>query len=305
MGNNMTDLQLIVTQGPYSSFIEEVASLKIVAGIRLNTIMPIKEGRVEEKLQELLSQIAPKTLWIDLKARQLRVSEFANTPYTVVTISHKISVKLPNTVYFDNGNITGKLVDIDGNKLILEDYVGRLLGPGESVNIIDDSLKYLEPELLTERDLMYVELCRKLGIRHFMLSFVESKSDIEHLKNLYPGSSVMAKIESKKGFNKLEEITPVSDAIMAARGDLYTEVDYPHQIVEALKKIKRVAGEKSIAASRMLESLLKRPVPSCPDIMDLQFLKEMGYSKFLIGDDICFKRDLLLKAIKIFTAIFA
>jgi pyruvate kinase len=301
----MTALQLIVTQGPYSSFIADVASIKIVSGIRLNTIMPIKEGRIEEKLQELRSTIAPKTLWIDLKARQLRVREFANTPYTAVTISHKISVNLPTIVYFDNGNITGKLVDIDGHKLILEDYVGRLLGPGESVNIVDDSLKYLEPERLTDNDLRYVELCRKLGIRYFMLSFVESKADVEHLKNLYPGCVVMAKIESKKGLDRLEDITPVADLIMAARGDLYTELDYPHQIADALKRIYRIAGDKSIVASRMLESLLKRPVPSCPDIMDLQFLKEIGYTKFLIGDDICFKKDLLMRAIKIFTAIFA
>ena len=301
----MAALELIVTQGPYSSFITEVARINSVTGIRLNTIMPIKEGRIEEKLAELRAQIAPKTLWLDLKARQLRVREFANTPYTAVTISHKISVNLPNLVYFDNGNITGKLAAIDGDKLILEDYVGRLLGPGESVNIIDESLAYLEPELLTERDLRYVELCRKLGLRHFMLSFVEQRADVEYLKTLYPGSVVMAKIESKKGLRQLEEIAPIADGIMAARGDLYTELDYPHQISDALKRIRRIAGEKSIAASRMLESLLKRPAPSCPDIMDLQFLKEMGYAKFLIGDDICFEKDVLMQAIRIFTAIFS
>ncbi len=297
-------LDLIITQGPYSSFIKEIANIDIVSGIRLNTIMPIKEGEIKNKLEELLSKIYPKNLWIDLKARQLRIKEFANTPYTAITISHKIKVNLPNIVYFDNGNITGKLVDIDGNKLILEDYVGRLLGPGESVNILDDTLEYLEPNILTEKDIMYVELCKELDIKHFMLSFVERKSDIEYLKNLYNDSIIMSKIENKKGLRNLSEITQISDSIMAARGDLYTEIDYPHQIADALKQIQNIANNKSVVASRMLLSLLTHPMPSCPDIMDLQFLKDIGYFRFMIGDDICFKREILLRAIRIFQAIF-
>jgi pyruvate kinase len=249
--------------------------------------------------------IKPKTLWIDLKTRQLRVAEFANTPYTSVVISHKIKVKLPNTVYFDNGSITGKLVDIDGNRLILEDYVGRLIGPGESVNIIDDTLEYLEPAFFTENDLAYIEACRKLEIRNFMISYVESRGDIQKLKALSPDCITMAKIENKKGLKNLEEITEASEFILAARGDLYTEIDYPHKISEVMKSIKKISKEKAIAASRMLGSLLRHPMPSCPDIMDIQYLKEMGYDKFLIGDDICFKREILIKAINIFKAVFA
>jgi pyruvate kinase len=300
----MPGLELIVTQGPYSSFLGEVAGIDVVSGVRLNTIMPIKEGRTEEKLAELKTTVQPKPLWVDLKARQLRVVEFANTPYTAVTVSHKIRVKLPNTVYFDNGTITGKLVDIDGNKLILEDYVGRLIGPGESVNIIDDGLEYLEPSVLTKRDREYVEVCRKLDIPHFMLSFVEQPEDIDYLQGLYPGCQVMAKIESKRGLTNLESIVQVAESVMAARGDLYTEIDYPHQIADVMKRIRRVGGDQSVAASRMLGSLLKHPMPSCPDVMDVQYLKEMGYRRFLIGDDICFKREMLMQAIRIFKAIF-
>jgi len=187
----MNKLELIITQGPYSTFLEELASINIVSAIRLNTIMPVKEGTLKERLKDISEKIYPKILWIDLKARQLRIKEFANTPYTAVTISHKIKVTLPATVYFDNGNITGKLVDIDGNKLIIEDYVGRLLGPGESVNILDDTLEYTENSFLTEKDEIYVALCKELGIKHFMLSFVEKKQDIEYLKNIYPGSVIM------------------------------------------------------------------------------------------------------------------
>lgn len=298
----MNNIELIVTQGPYSDFLEEISGIDIVSGIRLNTIMPVRD--IKERLRDILSKIGEKILWIDLKARQLRIMEFANTPYTAVTISHKIRVNLPCTVYFDNGKITGKLVDIDEKRLIVEDYAGRLLGPGESVNIIDESLEYLEDDILTEKDKIYMELSCELGIKHFMLSFVEKEQDIDYIKSIFPEAIVMAKIENKKGLKHLKEITDKSDFIMAARGDLYTEIDYPHEIPWVLKKIKRIGKDKAVIGSRLLETLIKHPVPSCSDIMDIDYLKKMGYKKFLIGDDICFKKNILLRGINIFRAIF-
>lgn len=300
----MANAELIVTQGPYSSFLREVAAADLVSGIRLNTVMPVKEGQLREKLAELRDLVAPKALWVDLKARQLRVTEFANTPYTAVTVSHRIRVKLPATVCFDNGRVTGKLVEIDGHKLILEDYVGRLIGPGEAVNIVDGSLEYLDPGVLTARDTEYVELCRDLGIRHFMLSYVETPEDVACLRALHPDCVLMAKIENMKGLGNLAEILPAVDLVMAARGDLYTEVEMPHCIIDALRQVRQAAGDKAVVGSRMLESLLRHPMPSCADVMDLGFLKELGYSCFLIGDDICFKREVLMRALRVFQALF-
>ncbi|MBF0531253.1 MAG: hypothetical protein HQK55_18695 [Deltaproteobacteria bacterium] len=297
------EIEIIVTQGPYSTFLEEVAKVSLVSGIRLNTIMPIKEGRREEKLREMHALVKPKNLWVDLKARQLRIREFANTPYTAVTISHRIKVNLPAIAYFDNGHLTGKIVDLDGHKLIIEDYIGRLLGPGESVNIVDESLEYLDSEILTPLDETYVDLCRQIGLPHYMLSFVESPKDVALLKARHPGSMVMAKIENLKGLAHLPEIAAEADFIMAARGDLYTEIAYPHEIGEVLEKIFRTAPDKAVIGSRILESLLRHPVPSCADMMDLNYLIHMGYRRFLIGDDLCFKKDLLMKAMRIFAGI--
>jgi pyruvate kinase len=299
----MSELRLIVTQGPYSTFLEQVAGLDLVEGIRLNTVMPVKDGEIEATLAELKRKTGEKTLWVDLKARQLRVREFANTPYTAVTISHRISVDLPATAHFDNGKLAARLVAIDGYRLILEDYAGRLIGPGESVNIVDESLTFLDHDLLTAKDLEYVAACRQVGIEDYMLSYVERPEDLETLRAEHPGCRIMAKIESQRGMERLEEIAAVSDGLMAARGDLFTEVPYPHLVVPAVREIFEVDGPGAVVASRLLLSLLRHPVPSNSDIMDIAYLLQMGYRRFMIGDDICFKRDILMRAVRIFGAM--
>lgn len=295
---------LIITQGPYSSFFDDVIHLPFVSGVRFNTIMPVKEGQMAEKLKELQQRAGTKTLWVDLKARQLRITEFANTPYTAVTINHRISVNLPTKIYFDNGNIMAHLVDIDGNRLILEEYAGRILGPGESVNITDPSLKFLDASPLTERDQRFLDACQTIGLKHFMLSYVEHADEILAIKKTYPNAIIAAKIENKQGMQNLQAIHQVADGVIAARADLYTEIESPHRISTVLKTILQICGENSIVASRMLSSLLHNSVPSCSDIMDIQYLKEMGYSRFMIGDDICFKKEILIQAVQIIYSIF-
>ncbi|HPH95921.1 MAG TPA: pyruvate kinase [Anaerolineaceae bacterium] len=297
-------LELIVTQGPYSSFFDDVARIPSVSGIRFNTIMPVKEEQMAEKLKELRERAGEKQLWLDLKSRQLRITEFAHTPYTAVTINHRISVNLPAKIYFDNGNLMAHLVDIDGYRLILEEYTGRILGPGEALNIPDDSLRLLDPSPLTERDERFLEASQSIGLRHFMLSYVEHPGDILAIKQVYPQAFIAAKIENKPGLKNLDAIQEVADEVIAARADLYTEIEAPQFIVPTLKKIYHLCGKKSIVASRMLSSLLHNPIPSCSDIMDIYYLKDMGYTRFMFGDDICFKKDILMQAVHIFNSVF-
>jgi pyruvate kinase len=267
--------------------------------------MPVKGDDLASVLANIRKTIGNKDLWIDLKARQLRVMEFANTPYTAVAVSHRITVDLPATAWFDNGRLGARIVEIDGKKLILEGYAGRLIGPGESVNITDPSLRFLDAELLTPRDKDYVRAAVSAGLDRFMFSFVRSAADIREVRALCPGAVVCAKIEDRAGLAAVGEIAGAFDFVMGARGDLYTELDYPHLIVGAMRDIAATANDKAIAASRMFESLLKGAMPSCADISDIALLKEFGYRKFLIGDDICFDRNLLFKAIRIFEALFA
>ncbi|RPH60879.1 MAG: hypothetical protein EHM81_05380 [Chloroflexi bacterium] len=126
-------ISAIVTTPPYASFLAEVASHPLVRGFRLNTVMPLREG--PQEALERLGQFG-QPLWVDLKGRQLRVVGAAIPPFTEIRVSHRIKVQTPVDIFFSDGTEMGRLAAVDGDRLILADGPRRLIGPGESVNII-------------------------------------------------------------------------------------------------------------------------------------------------------------------------
>jgi pyruvate kinase len=89
---------------------------------------------------------------------------------------------------------------------------------------------------------------------------------------------------------------------MAARGDLFVEVLRPHRIIDAVKTIVR-ADKEAIVASRIFDSLAWQAVPVSADIGDVAFLLEIGYRTFMLGDQVCLKRDSVLEALNLLKAL--
>lgn len=292
-------VRAIVTVPPYATFIEEVARHPIVEGLRLNTVMPIKgpPGPVIQRLAGF-----GKTLWVDLKGRQLRVVGAAIPPFTEVRVSHKVSLKTPADAFFDDGREHARVVDVDGDRLILEDGPRRLIGPGESVNIVDSSLEILGT--LTDTDRAYLAAMRELGEKHVMLSFAERPEDISEVREALPDASLVLKIESQRGLDFAGAIPSNcgQKRLMAARGDLYVEVLRPHRIISALRRV-IAADPEAIVASRLFPSLSVREVPESPDIGDAAFLMQLGYRTFMLGDDVCLRRDSVMSALNLLEAV--
>lgn len=87
---------------------------------------------------------------------------------------------------------------------------------------------------------------------------------------------------------------------MAARGDLYVEVDKPHEILNAMKLIIKKDPE-AFVGSRILLSVIN-PVPECHDFSDLAWLYDIGYRKMMLCDEICLKEELLNRAVSVLDA---
>ncbi len=293
----MKQISVLVTVPPYADYLEEIARHPLVSGLRLNTVMPLREAPVE--LLRRLSALE-KPLWVDLKGRQLRVVGAAIPPFTEIRLSHAIEVETPAEVFFSDGRERGRILGVQGDRIILEGGPRRLIGPGESVNIPHPSLRIRG--FLTDTDREYLDAMKACGLRRVMLSFVESREDVEEIRSLIEDAEIIAKIESRRGLDFASGGGGESTRLMAARGDLYVEVARPHQIVRALKTIIR-ADPTAIAASRILESMADDPIPECSEIGDLAFLLEIGYRSFMFGDSLCFRKAALLEALNLFQAV--
>jgi pyruvate kinase len=290
-------VQVIFTAPPYADYIEEIATHPLVCGIRLNTVMPLKEGPVEA-FERLSSFRVP--LWVDLKGRQLRTVGAAIPPYTEIRISHPIQVHTPVEVFFSDGAKIAKIVAVDGDRLILADGPQRLIGPGESLNIIHPSLKV--EGTLTETDKTYLEAMNASGMTRVMLSYVEELGDIEEVKDYLPDAELMLKIETKRGLAFARKHKDKHGRLIAARGDLFVEVLRPHKILPALQDIIQ-ADPDAVVASRIFDSLAFHPVPTSADISDAAYLISLGYRTFLFGDAICFDRQTLIEALNLLESI--
>lgn len=291
----------LVTIPPYALFIGEVLQHPVVVGVRLNTVMPIK-GKLEDKLEQLstICNENNKELWIDLKCRQLRVKSFGLPPFTEIELTHQISVDTPATAYFSDGKESAVVLEVDGNKLIMQEGPKRVVGPGESVNIPHPSLKI--EGYFTETDEKYIEAAKKVGIHNYMLSFVEQKQDIEELLKYDSQAKIVAKIESHKGLDYVATDWKNESQLMAARGDLYVEMEKPHMVIAAVESIVK-KDPQAIVASRILSSLVYSLEPSCADIGDIDSLLRMGYKTLMLGDEICQKRESVISALNLLYAM--
>ena len=294
-------MDAIVTVPPYAPFIREIAKHPIVSGIRLNTVMPIKEP-VPDLLRRLKEEARGKDVWVDLKGRQLRIATHGVPPFTEIKLTHRIEVQTPVRAYFSGGREVATVVGVDGDRLIMQDGPKRVVGPGEAVNIPDESLRI--EGYLTDTDRAYLEAAAAVGNPHVMLSFVEGKQDIAQARAIYPDAIIAAKIESRRGLVYARESWDPKGAqrLMAARGDLYLEVKRPHEIVGALEDI---VGKdpRAIVASRLFSSLAQGYMPEAADIGDADSLMRMGYTTFMLGDEVCLQRDSALSALNLLDAM--
>ena len=291
------DLRAIVSVPPHADFLPELASHPLVGGLRLNTVMPLAEPQATVLAR--LAALGPP-LWVDLKGRQLRTLGAAQPPFTEVRVSHRIRVRTPCDVFFRDGKEHARLLAVEGERLILDGGLRRVIGPGESVNVVDPSLEV--EGTLTDGDRGFLEAMRGLGLTRVLLSFVERPGDVDEVRALLPGVEIGLKIESRRGLAFAGRHGSRLGRLVAARGDLFVEVREPHRIVGALRAI-LAADPEAWVASRVFAGLARDPVPEASEIGDVAFLLALGYRTFLLGDEVCLRRESALAALNLLQAV--
>ena len=288
--------KVVATLGPASSTPEMIAAL-FHAGVdvfRLN----FSHGTQDDHRQRLESIRAlendtsrPIGVMADLQGPKLRLGTFVGGKIALKTGQHfrldlekkpgdERRASLPHPEIFaalepgcqlllDDGNVRLK-VESHGNDFADTVVVaGSALSDRKGVNVPD---RVLPVSALTAKDRADMAFALKIGVDWIALSFVQRPDDVAEARKLIGGrAAVLVKLEKPAAIQRLNEIVELSDAVMAARGDLGVEMppeDVPpiqRQIVQAC----RVAGKPVIIATQMLESMVRAPVPTRAEASDV------------------------------------
>jgi pyruvate kinase len=286
-----------------------------IAGIRLNSAMMAASEINERFRRRAAASTVP--LWFDVKGMQMRIKEVVcdhTHDHLEFILNRPVKVATPCTVYFKAGEDAAKLIEIqDGTHFIFDGGPQYEVKAGESIHILQPDCEVGGP-LLLDYEREKIERIKSLGFTRWYLSYVYDQRHVDEFREVIgPDARLILKIENKAGLDYVaEKYQPMRHTcLMAARGDLYVEVDRPHEILNACKLVVEKDPD-ALVGSRMLLSVIppkgvtlppwRAGVPSCADFSELAWLYEIGYRNFLLCDELCLKDQLLASATDAFDA---
>lgn len=304
--------ELMVTMCPSFSHFRRFAHDNRISGIRFNTAM-IPMDELDKELKHLVEANTKTPVYYDVKSRQLRITGIETKEGNLeLTLNHPIEVNTPCEVLFKAGADVALLDHISGGGQVLTFRGGpqyRLV-PGESLHIRDKSFRNIREDerggsVFTWVEREKVQKAKAAGINKFFLSYVEKQSDVNQLQEIVgKDAEIWLKIESIPGMDFVNNHFKKQDnlVLVAARGDLFVELDQPHHVLDALRVIVKKDPEACVG-SRLLLSVITSPVPSCADLVELAWLYDIGYRRMMLCDELCLKENMLASAVAVFDGV--
>jgi len=198
-------------------------------------------------------------------------------------------VKKGDRLFLRDGTIKAKILSASAGKVVAEiQNSGKVLS-NHGINLPDTVFD--SKSIITPKDIKDLEFTYSNDIDYVALSFVQTASDILHLKELLKKhkspAKVIAKIETQVATHNLEEIIAVSDAVMIARGDLAIETSN-EEVPLIGRKIIMLARQYKIPvimATQMLESMISSPQPSRAEVNDIASAVSLSVSCVMLSGE--------------------
>lgn len=312
----MNKTKIVCTIGPSCADLETIKNM-IRAGMsvaRFNMSHGNRDSHRE--LINLVKQArfelaAPVAIMIDTKGPEIRIKQFKNksvilkegqdfilTTENVMGDADIVSVtydKLPQIVnsgtrvLLNDGLIELVVVKKSDNMIYTKVVSGGELSNNKSINLpnIELNMKYL-----SENDKKDLAFGVQEGADVFSISFVNHAQDVEDVREFLKSVGeldpfIIAKLESQKGVDNLEEIIDAADGVMVARGDLGVEIPFerlPH-IQKQIIKTAKEKGKYIITATQMLESMISNVRPTRAEISDVANAIYDGTSAIMLSGE--------------------
>ncbi|CAL4322483.1 pyruvate kinase [Buchnera aphidicola] len=182
----------------------------------------------------------------------------------------------PNDILLlDDGRIQLKVIKSTHEKIFTTVLIGGCLSNNKGINKLGGGLS---SESLTKKDRNDIILASNIEVDYLAVSFPRCAQDVKLARKLAQEAGSYAKIIAKieraevvANDKVIDEIICSSDAIMVARGDLGVEIGDP-ELVGIQKTLIRRARQLNrvvITATQMMESMVKNPIPTRAEVMDV------------------------------------
>jgi pyruvate kinase len=315
----MREIEIMATLWPEMPHYKYFAADPRLKGIRLNTAKA-EVSTIRDLTRQAVDQSYGTPIYFDVKGRQLRIAKVdPREDHLEIELNHEVTIETPCIVLFKGGTDHALLVKAEGKRLIFEGGPHYMVTPGDSLNV--RAPYEVHGDLFPEKQLYFLDVALKAGIKKFMLSFARNTEEIEELREIVgEDCEIIAKIEDQKGLDFIDEAfdwktgnggakwgTLYSKkgrtlSLLNARGDLFVELDKPHEIIKAAKEIIRL-DPRAILGSRILLSVTEEEVPSCADLHEVAYLLGIGYRRFMFCDGLCLNKDALNRSVNILATV--
>jgi len=203
--------------------------------------------------------------FLTARARPAAGGQFSISFYPAYIVN---KLQVGDFISIDFNAVLALVVEKNNDEAILRILNGGEIGQNKAVTV----QRTLEMPPLTEKDLAAIATGRRMGIRHFALSFAHRASDVDVIRaKAGAGAIIISKIECLSGLRYLASIIEKSDAILIDRGDLSREV--PIEQIPAIQKMiirrAKAHGAKVYVATNLLESMTSAPTPTRAEVNDI------------------------------------
>jgi pyruvate kinase len=211
-----------------------------------------------------------------VKGREFRITteDLIGDQQTVSTSYKQITadVKPGQAMLLADGMLELKVIEVLDKEVRCEVVTGGILSDRKGINLPDT---VLSTPALTEKDKRDLEVGLEIGADYMALSFVQRPEDVTQLRQILNSreakTRIIAKIERPQAVGRIDEIIPLTDGIMVARGDLGIEI--PAEKVPLVQKqlVQRTNDHDLpvIVATQMLESMVEHPRPTRAETSDV------------------------------------
>lgn len=311
-----TELEIYATLGPACADAEILRKMFAagINGMRLNlshgTLKDSEEMIAAFHKAAALEGVRPSLL-IDMQGPELRIgtippgvilNEGGDTVLAPVEagLPADAGIPVPSAIFehyrdgmvllMDDGRIRLRALSLtgEGEKARIRAKVltgGRLLSR-KSIAVTGMSVT---GPALTRQDLANLKNAAAYGVTDVMQPFVRGAGDLSEVREAMAGSGagncrLFAKIENRAGIAAVDEILPVADMLVIARGDLGNAVplwELPYVQKELSEKCLRSAVPFMVV-TQMLASMEKAPVPTRAEVSDIFHAVADGASAVMI-----------------------